>query len=171
MEPDELVASASGADGAVISEIGTRLYTFIDREPALAKLLTLQAPSIDKELKQRALGLTSMVDVYLTRALSDGRDAGWVTDDAEFHAMLTRLLPALIIPGFLLQNSRHDNPHTRERFVATAAHLAATGVLRGSVPRSPRASPPPSPPPNWPGSRARRRCRWSTTWGPGRWWT
>ncbi len=126
---EELLHRASAGEIDLIVELGSRLYDLVDRESALIKLLAVQAPAVDQELKQRVMGLHSMVAAYLMRAFAEGQYTGLSGADSEYQAVLTRLLPALIIPGFVLQQSRHDNPGTRKRFVGTAAHLAAHGVL------------------------------------------
>ncbi|MBF9318835.1 TetR/AcrR family transcriptional regulator [Mycobacteroides chelonae] len=117
----------------IIMEGGRRLYALVDQEPALLKLLTVQSAAADKELKQRVLGIQSMLDSYVQRGLDGGRRAGWLAEDAQNHAVLARLLPALVLPGFLLAQSRHDNPGTRERFVSTASQIAESGILRDGV--------------------------------------
>ncbi|WP_078290367.1 TetR/AcrR family transcriptional regulator [Mycobacterium sp. D16R24] len=117
----------------IIMEGGRRLYALVDQEPALLKLLTVQSAAADKELKQRVLGIQGMLDSYVQRGLDSGRRAGWVPEDGQNHAVLARLLPALVLPGFLLAQSRHDNPSTRERFVTTASQIAETGILRDGV--------------------------------------
>ncbi|ORB58674.1 TetR family transcriptional regulator [Mycobacteroides saopaulense] len=117
----------------IIMEGGRRLYALVDQEPALLKLLTVQSAAADKELKQRVVGIQSMLDSYVQRGLDSGRRAGWLVGDAQNQALLGRLLPSLVLPGFLLAQSRHDNPSTRERFVSTASLIAEKGILRDGV--------------------------------------
>ncbi|MBA0046016.1 TetR/AcrR family transcriptional regulator [Mycobacterium sp. NPDC050853] len=117
----------------IIMEGGRRLYALVDQEPALLKLLAVQSAAADKELKQRVVGIQAMLDSYIQRGLDGGRRAGWLPEDAQDHVVLARLLPALVLPGFLLSLSRHDNPSTRERFVSTASRIAEKGMLRDGV--------------------------------------
>lgn len=131
----EVVGGTAGIEerNDIIMEGGRRLYALVDQEPALLKLLTVQSAAADKELKQRVLGIQSMLDSYVQRGLESGRRAGWLPEDAHNQAVLARLLPALVLPGFLLAQSRHDNPSTRERFVTTASLIAEKGILRDGV--------------------------------------
>ncbi|MBB4852787.1 AcrR family transcriptional regulator [Mycobacteroides chelonae] len=135
---DDFLDVVSGTAGIeerndIIMEGGRRLYALVDQEPALLKLLTVQSAAADKELKQRVVGIQSMLDSYVQRGLDSGRRAGWLVGDAQNQALLGRLLPSLVLPGFLLAQSRHDNPSTRERFVSAASLIAEKGILRDGV--------------------------------------
>ncbi|MGH3723998.1 MAG: TetR/AcrR family transcriptional regulator [Mycobacterium sp.] len=135
---DDLLDVVGGTAGIeerndIIMEGGRRLYGLVDREPELLKLLTVQSAAADKELKQRVLGIQSMLDSYVQRGLELGREAGWMPEDSQDHAVLARLLPSLVLPGFVLSLSRHDNPSTRERFVSSASQIAMAGILQEGV--------------------------------------
>ncbi|MUM19764.1 TetR/AcrR family transcriptional regulator [Mycobacterium sp. CBMA271] len=131
----DVVGGNAGIDerNDIIMEGGRRLYALVDREPALLKLLTVQSAAADKELKQRVVGIQAMLDSYVQRGLELGREAGWMPEDSQDYAVLARLLPSLVVPGFVLSLSRHDNPSTRERFVSSASQIAMAGILREGV--------------------------------------
>ncbi len=71
----EVVGGTAGIEerNDIIMEGGRRLYALVDQEPALLKLLTVQSAAADKELKQRVLGIQSMLDSYVQRGLESGR--------------------------------------------------------------------------------------------------
>lgn len=131
----DVIGETSGIEerNRVIMEGGRRVYALVDREPALLKLVTVQSAAADRELKQRVVGIQAMLDSYVQRGLDRARRAGWVPDDSQNSAVLGRLVPALVLPGFVLSLSRHDNPATRERFVGTATLMAERGILRKGV--------------------------------------
>lgn len=131
----DVVAGTAGIEerNDIIMEGGRRLYGLVDREPALLKLLTVQSAAADKELKQRVVGIQAMLDSYIHRGLELGRRAGWMPQESQDHTVLARLLPSLVLPGFVLSLSRHDNPSTRERFVSSASQIAMAGILRKEV--------------------------------------
>lgn len=131
---DELLDVVGGFGGPehrndIIVEVGKRLYELIDREPELLKLITFQSVVVDKELKQRVIGIQDLLDMYVRRALDRGREAGWIPAESPDEAVLTRLLPALVLPGFVQSLRGHDNPGTRQRFVNSASLIATRGIL------------------------------------------
>lgn len=117
----------------VVEDLGDRLYRLVDANPGLLKMVTVQGGAVDRELKYRVGGLYRSVNGMILQMLERAHERGWAqVDDHEQLTVLSRTLPALILPGLALLLEHQDSEDKRERFVHSASIMAQHGIL-GSV--------------------------------------
>lgn len=134
---ESVIGAVSTADPdrteAAVLAVGDRLFPLADEEPELLKLVTVQAGTVDEELRYRIQGLYQTFDSMLGRTLAHARTNGWVGTRTEFPEketmLLGRLLPALGVPGLVMELDRDTDPARRAEYVRTAVKIASRGIL------------------------------------------
>ncbi|MEO9329730.1 TetR/AcrR family transcriptional regulator [Gordonia aurantiaca] len=114
---------------AKITTIGRRLYRLIDEDPALIRLIAVQANAIDKDLRERVVGLEAILNSLVVRALGIAVDRGWVEVPDERRPILARLLTSLTIPGVVASVEGKTDPALRDLLVGTATDVARRGIV------------------------------------------
>lgn len=116
-----------------IRAIAERLFAIVDEEPALLRLVLVEANAIDEELKARLLGLVDMLSGMIASYLDRGRRAGWIRADLDSHAVAHGML-MLVVPGFLLVLRGEATPEHRARYVRGLVDFTMRGIrAQGSV--------------------------------------
>ena len=133
IDPNELLAAEAhtARDMAMhIKVIGDRLHRMVDEDPAILKLIGVQASAIDKELKARVVGLESMINSLVVRALTRAVENGWFALTGPQRQIVARLLMMLALPGLVMSLRGDVDPGKRERYVDAAADLAFHGMMK-----------------------------------------
>lgn len=110
-----------------IEVVAERLFAMVDDEPALVKLVLVEANAIDEELKARLLGLLDMLVGLTSTYLEDGVRAGWLRTGIDTEAAARAML-MLALPGFLLVLRGEATPQRRERYVAGLVDFVLRGI-------------------------------------------
>lgn len=136
VDPNVLLASEAQTAQEMalhIRVIGERLHRMVDDDPAMLKLIGVQASAIDKELKARVVGLEFMINSLVVKALTRAVDNEWFALTGPQRQIVARLLMMLALPGLVLSLRSDDDPEKRERFVSGAADLAFHGMMKRSA--------------------------------------
>lgn len=104
-----------------------RLYTLIEREPQLVRLLAVEAGAIDPELAHRLLGLEAMAASLVAGELTRGIEEGWIRPDVDAD-VLSHTVFALVGPWMLRELAGSGNPVNRDRSMS-----AVLGMLERSL--------------------------------------
>lgn len=113
--------------------IGDRLHRLVDAEPAMLKLIGIQAGAIDSELRARVVGLESLINSLVVRALTRGVDREWFHLTEQQRKIVARLLMMLALPWLVMALRGDDDPDKRARFVRGATDLAFHGMMKRPV--------------------------------------
>lgn len=133
VDPNSLLASDPDTAQELVTQIGVvsdRLYGLIDEEPAMLKLIGVQAGAIDKELKTRVVGLEALINAQVGRSLTRAIDKGWVELTAEQKPIVARLVMMLVLPGLVRSILSQDNAQTRSQFADSASDIAFHGLMK-----------------------------------------
>jgi len=133
VDPNVLLASEAQTAQEMalhIRVIGERLHRMVDDDPAILKLIGVQASAIDKELKARVVGLEFMINSLVVKALTRAVENEWFALTGPQRQIVARLLMMLALPGLVLSLRSDDDPEKRERFVSGAADLAYHGMMK-----------------------------------------
>jgi AcrR family transcriptional regulator len=112
-----------------VSGIAERLFTLIEAEPNLLKLVLVEASAIDDELKARLLGLENTLSAMMASYLDKGVRAGWLRADLDTE-MVAHGMNSMVVPGFLLALRGDATAERRARYVTTLTSFVMFG-LRG----------------------------------------
>jgi AcrR family transcriptional regulator len=110
--------------------LSDRLYELIDVDPAMLRLIGVQASAIDKELKARVIGLESMVNAVVLQSLTRAVENGWLVMSPEQKPVVARILMMLSLPGLVGSLRGGENIEKRTRYVEGAAEIAVNGILK-----------------------------------------
>lgn len=128
---DEVRAESLEDLAGQISGIARRLFTLIEEEPNLLKLVLVEASAIDDELKARLLGLENTLSAMMASYLDKGVRAGWLRADLDTE-MVAHGMNAMVVPGFLLALRGDATDARRTRYVETLTSFVMYG-LRGAL--------------------------------------
>jgi AcrR family transcriptional regulator len=106
-----------------MTELGNRLFTGIAREdPRLARMLLLEASSIDVELQNRVLGMLETVATMIEPMLAYGVRRGFLRPDLDITSAAKALTGSMIaaVLGMIRRPMRADE---RARYVETAVSM------------------------------------------------
>lgn len=110
--------------------LAERLFAIMDEEPALLKLILVEASAIDDELQARLVGLGELAAGMLADLLEHGQRAGWIRSDLDVRPTARGLL-MLVVPGFLLILRGDATPAQRERYVRGLTGFLLNGIGAG----------------------------------------
>jgi AcrR family transcriptional regulator len=105
-----------------------RLYTILEREPGLARVVLFELSGVDDELTQRLLSLNDLAAKSVEVALRRGVELGLVRPDLDAE-MAARLINTAIFPGVVESLRGELTPPRRRRFVDTAVRMMRSGVF------------------------------------------
>lgn len=108
------------------------LYSLLDDDPRVMRMLLLQAPAIDRGLSERLLRLFDEASALTAGYLENGRSRGFLRDDVDPEAT-ARALVGLIIGGVLDALRAPGDPAARERYKAAAIALVFDGIADGAA--------------------------------------
>ncbi|ORM35138.1 TetR/AcrR family transcriptional regulator [Williamsia sp. 1135] len=133
VDPNALLAADPDSAQDMVTQIGVvseRLYAMIDKEPAMLKLIGVQASAIDKELKARVVGLEAMINSMVSQSLTRAIDKGWLELSAEQKPIIARLLMMMAMPGLVRSIISDDDADKRAQFVSGASDIAFHGLMK-----------------------------------------
>lgn len=133
VDPNALLASDPDSAQEMVTQIGVvsdRLYGLIDDEPAMLKLIGVQAGAIDKELKTRVVGLEALINSQVGKSLTRAIDKGWLELTDEQKPIIARLVMMLALPGLVRSILSEDNAEKRSQFVNGASDIAFHGLMK-----------------------------------------
>ncbi|HEY9313850.1 helix-turn-helix domain-containing protein [Williamsia sp.] len=133
VDPYELLAAEAETArdmAANIQVIGDRLYRLVDDDPAILKLIGIQASAIDKELKARVVGLESLINSLVVRALERAVENEWFVLTEPQSRIVARLVMMLALPGVVMTLRGESDPDKRARLVGAATDLAFHGIMK-----------------------------------------
>jgi AcrR family transcriptional regulator len=110
--------------------LSDRLYELIDVDPAMLRLVGVQASAIDKDLKARVIGLESIVNAVVLQSLTKAIETGWLVMSPEQKPVVARLLMMMSLPGLVGSLRGGENIEKRTRYVEGAAEIAVRGILK-----------------------------------------
>jgi AcrR family transcriptional regulator len=110
--------------------LSDRLYELIDVDPAMLRLIGVQASAIDKDLKARVVGLESMVNAVVLQSLTRAVETGWLVMSPEQRPVVARILMMMSLPGLVGSLRGGENIERRRRYVEGAAEIAVHGILK-----------------------------------------
>lgn len=110
-----------------IRTIAERLFALVDDEPALVKLVLVEANAIDEELKARLFGLVDMITGLTASYLEHGKNSGWIRESVDTGAVVHGML-MLVIPGFLLILRGEATAEHRARYVKGLVDFVLHGI-------------------------------------------
>ena len=110
--------------------IADRLYDLIDEDPAMLKLIGVQASAIDKELKARVVGLEGMMNAVVLQSLTQAIEHGWLVLSTAQKPVVARMLTMMSLPGVVMSLRRGIDAGQRARYVDGAAQIALHGILK-----------------------------------------
>lgn len=129
VDPNSLLSTDPDSAQDMVTQIGVvsdRLYDLIDEEPAMLKLIGVQAGAIDKELKTRVVGLEAMINSQVRQSLTRAIDKGWLELTDEQKPIIARLLMMLALPGLVRSILSERDTEKRSQFVDGAATWRST---------------------------------------------
>jgi AcrR family transcriptional regulator len=110
--------------------LSDRLYELIDEDPAMLRLIGVQASAIDKELKARVVGLESMLNAVVLQTLTRAIETGWLVLAPEQKPVIARMLMMMSLPGLVGSLRGSTNTEKRTRYIDGATELAIHGILK-----------------------------------------
>ncbi|MEC3957863.1 TetR/AcrR family transcriptional regulator [Nocardia sp. CDC153] len=120
-----LVFGAAGDVGelvAVVRAAVERLYELLEREPAMLRLLVVEAGAIDAELAQRLLGVEAITAALITGELTRGMEEGWIRPDVD-PEVLGHTILTMVGPWIMRELLGAGNPAIRERSMTVVFDL------------------------------------------------
>lgn len=133
VDPNALLSTDPDSAQDMVTQIGVvsdRLYDLIDEEPAMLKLIGVQAGAIDKELKTRVVGLEAMINSQVSQSLTRAIDKGWLELTDEQKPIIARLLMMLALPGLVRSILSEHDTEKRAQFVDGAGDIAFHGLMK-----------------------------------------
>lgn len=121
------VATADGNLAELIAAIGTRLFTLVDNDPAIIRVLTVESSAIDAELRWRVAGLSAVIDGALAQLFE--RFSGRPDVDRDVWATLGRLVVGTAGPGLAMSMEGDNSADTRAELLATMTSVAGRGLF------------------------------------------
>ncbi|WP_281279222.1 TetR/AcrR family transcriptional regulator [Nocardia yunnanensis] len=112
-----LVFGAANDVGELVAAVRAaveRLWSLLDREPRLLRLLVVEAGAIDPELSHRLFGLEAMTASLIAGELTRGREEGWIRRDID-PEVLGHTILALVGPWIVRELLGAGNPAIRAR--------------------------------------------------------
>jgi AcrR family transcriptional regulator len=110
--------------------IGDRLYDLIDDDPAMLRLIGVQASAIDKDLKARVVGLEAMMNAVVLHSLAKAVESGWLVLSPTQKPVVARMLMMMSLPGVVMSLRRGMDDDKRVRYVGGATEIAFHGILK-----------------------------------------
>jgi AcrR family transcriptional regulator len=110
--------------------IGDRLYDLIDDDPAMLRLIGVQASAIDKDLKARVVGLEAMMNAVVLHSLAKAVESGWLVLSPTQKPVVARMLMMMSLPGVVMSLRRGMDVDKRVRYVGGATEIAFHGILK-----------------------------------------
>lgn len=135
--PEELLEQidfgTSSSPERMTEQLADRLFSLVDSNPGLLKIITVQAGAVDEELRYRIAGLVQTFDGMIGRAMEVAQERGWKdrtgVDGYQPGRLAARLLPALALPGLVLTLTGDGDPQHRASFVAASGMVLRRGIL------------------------------------------
>lgn len=137
----ELLLDATGLDAADaapgsaddlaqrLRTMAERLFALADEQPALLRLVILDAIAVDAEMKARLFGLYGTLSAMTASYLEHGQRSGWVRPEADPMAV-ARAAIALVTPGLLLVLRGEAAGSSRSRYVDGLIDFVLHGIGR-----------------------------------------
>lgn len=110
--------------------IADRLYDLIDEDPAMLRLIGVQASAIDKEFKARVVGLEGILSSIVLQALTQAIEHGWLVLSTAQKPVVARMLMMMTLPGVVMSLRPGIDVAKRARYVDGAAEIALRGILK-----------------------------------------
>jgi AcrR family transcriptional regulator len=104
-----------------------RLFDELDREPDVARIVLLEATSIDEELTQRILGLVETLSAVSVPALRNGVERGFLRADLDVDA-IGRAITGIVVAGLFAAVRGTFGPAERRRYVDAVTALISAGA-------------------------------------------
>ena len=133
IDPYELLAADPATPpemAAHVRVIGDRLNRLVDEDPAMLKLIGIQSSAIDKQLKARVVGIESLINSLMVKALERAVEKEWFALGEPQRQIVARLLMMLVLPGLVMALRGDNDPDKRARFVGAATDLAFHGTMK-----------------------------------------
>jgi AcrR family transcriptional regulator len=110
-----------------LRHIGERLFVLLDAEPALGRVIMLEATSVDEEMTRRVLGLFDTFGAMASSFVQNGITRGFLRADLD-PASLGRALTALTLPSLFAAVRGGAGPEDRRRYVDALIGLVSDGL-------------------------------------------
>lgn len=105
-----------------------RLYSILENDPGLARVVLFELSGVDDELTQRLMGLNDLAAKTLEVALARGVELGLVLPELDTE-IAARLMNTAVFPGVVESLRGELTAERRQRFVDTAVHIMRYGIL------------------------------------------
>lgn len=125
----EVPREAETLDGftAQFRDVFQRMFDEIERDPDLARIVLLEATSIDEELTQRILGLMETLSAVSVPALRNGVERGFLRKDLDVEA-IGRAVTGVVLAGLFAAVRGTFGPAERQRYIDAVIGLLASGA-------------------------------------------
>lgn len=110
-----------------LREIGERLFSLLDAEPGLGRIVLLEATSIDEQMTARVLGLMDTFSALGAALLRSGVEAGFLRSDIDLDNV-GRALNGLVLSGLFMAVRGDAGPQARRRYIETVIALICDGL-------------------------------------------
>ncbi|MBJ7332183.1 MAG: TetR/AcrR family transcriptional regulator [Solirubrobacteraceae bacterium] len=108
-------------------ENATRVFDLVGEEPGLARLIMLEATSVDIELTERLLGLLDLMSALTTPVLEQAVRDGVLREDLNTQ-VLADAMAGIMLPGLVMAFRGQLDEEARETQVETLVEVIATGI-------------------------------------------
>lgn len=110
-----------------ITVLGQNLFSLVESEPAILRMLTVESSAIDPELRFRVAGLFAAIDASLAQLFE--RFAPESTADRTVLTALGRMMAASTGPGLMMSLAKENSEAQRADFLAAMESIAARGLF------------------------------------------
>jgi AcrR family transcriptional regulator len=110
-----------------LRRIGERLFSLLDEDPGLGRVVLLEATSIDEEMTQRVMGLLDTFGSLGAVFLRGGVSQGFLRPDLDTDS-LGRAITALTLPSLFAAIRGHAGPTERRRYLDAMVGLVCDGL-------------------------------------------
>jgi AcrR family transcriptional regulator len=124
-------AEVSGFEQSLtlIDLFGWRLFTMIDDDPGILKLITVESSAIDPELRYRVVGMLSAMDAAMA-LLFDSVSPQWAQSaPADTRRTVGHMMLGMVGPGLVMSLTTESNTELRTSCLATVTAIADRGLL------------------------------------------
>lgn len=131
LEPERAQVTSAEEFLALLDELIDRVFTAVETEPGVMRLLLLETTSIDEAMTLRLLGAVDGVTAAVTQALDDGVRAGYLRAGLDTQTVASEVL-YLLVPGLLRALRGRLDGAERDRYRRGVVDLLARGISSGA---------------------------------------